>query len=226
MFLKKPILLSHTMLSSINSGRALAFLLFLPVVLNCSFVISLWSLTMLPVVMYFLFLPNFQEEFPVQPSLLPPLLDLWHNGIACSWAFKRHLLKSDHLSKTPKTSTSDSLEILLTGSLRSLPSWSPGWQPCWPFFSLHQKFWAQPTRDHCGQDSHLPSPLPQQTSGPGGLPSESARSVLGTGSYLRYALGISQPYFSWQYDIIGLCLGSWSLPEGWVWPVSRFPLTA
>lgn len=76
---------------------------------------------------------------------------------------KRWFSKNDKLSWTNKASGTDFQRTLLTRSLSSLKFslLMSRIEFCWSFFSLHQKCWTQLFYDHCGQDSHLPSPLPQ-----------------------------------------------------------------
>lgn len=72
--------------------------------------------TLLPELMYFLFLPYFLKESPVQPgrSSAP------FTWLVAQWDFKRWLWKK--LSWAPGLSKSDSQGTLLTSSLRSLMS--------------------------------------------------------------------------------------------------------
>lgn len=64
---------------------------------------------------------------------------------------------------------------------------------------------------HCGQEGHLTSPVPQGTRYSKTMELEGhlfylAHSILVTGSYLQYALGVSEACLSCQYAISSLCL--------------------
>lgn len=113
----KPFLLSNTRLVSVNSIWALDFLIF-PLQIQTASLYSpcearpcfWWSYV------FFFHLSSRQSSLFRQDSLLPGLLEFWHNGIACSWVFKSNL-KNDHFPCTIKPPRADFQGSLLTSSL-------------------------------------------------------------------------------------------------------------